>query len=355
MAEPKRVFIQGRSWVRYHVEITKGHIPEPERKYVTPVPKDNGDYEGLEWYSPMDVYRNAEEESKNTKEKKGLPYHRFMNLYLEDQSAVEAFFTEYGPLGITPPDYESPWGPHSSWHDRLLSWGKDSETGEVLGEPLEAIAQVQEEMRVTINLYGKLQEWNALGEAIEKAKEKVKAGSLVKREHSQKEIKELKENRQTVFGEIEYLVARLDSILNVPRKANSPIDALRFALTREEVRNNPDPAALLVPYARSLVEIVINSHLVEVRPCMDGMKMSYSFPSLLSAFWLMFYLDITGGKKVRRCPACGDFFTAMREDNDYCKPECGKRAGERRRYARKVEARKANGTYRPPGRPKKDQ
>lgn len=59
---------------------------------------------------------------------------------------------------------------------------------------------------------------------------------------------------------------------------------------------------------------------------------SWEYDSLLSAMYLMLFLDFLQGRKIRKCgnSLCGRFFKANRDDQKYCSPECQNRAKVRR-------------------------
>ena len=108
--------------------------------------------------------------------------------------------------------------------------------------------------------------------------------------------------------------------------------------------------------AVDVLETVINAHLRHVAPKLivgsisewqemrelgtvlpPSVNFSWEFDSLLSAMYLMLFLDLTQGKKLRKCAHiyCGRFFIANRDDTKYCSPQCQNRARIRRFTLRK--------------------
>lgn len=113
----------------------------------------------------------------------------------------------------------------------------------------------------------------------------------------------------------------------------------------------PDDSVFL--QAADVLETIIRPHLRRVRPTLIAgtfeeyatyqaqgllgerpfsLAFGWEFGSLLSTLYLMLFLDLTGGKLLRRCsnPLCGRFFVAARANNQYCSTVCQNRAKQQR-------------------------
>jgi hypothetical protein len=83
---------------------------------------------------------------------------------------------------------------------------------------------------------------------------------------------------------------------------------------------------------------VLNSLLVDASPYVhiseDGnLERSYQCSKLLTAMYLMFYLDLTGGSIIRKCQSngCPEYFrTGAQSASKYCSERCANRASTRR-------------------------
>jgi hypothetical protein len=83
---------------------------------------------------------------------------------------------------------------------------------------------------------------------------------------------------------------------------------------------------------------VLNGSLVDASPYVriseDGsLERSYQCHNLLTAMYLMFYLDLTGGSTIKKCQSsgCPEFFrTGAQSDSKYCSERCASRAATRR-------------------------
>ncbi|HHV62222.1 MAG TPA: hypothetical protein GXX51_06250 [Firmicutes bacterium] len=193
----------------------------------------------------------------------------------------------------------------------------DAITGYYLGEPLSAIEESQREMKLTLDLYNCLR------------------------------------NKKKMSMPLEDMVNQLDSLLNQPRKVNDPLNPVSFAIFRELAKQNPNQAEGTIEWGTDLVELNFARHLAGVRPFLSLKENAivWRYDSLLSCFWLQMFLDLTGRKKVYCCPACGLYFIAIKRNQVYCSDLCRERMKKRRQRAREREEKKAQGLYRPPGRP----
>jgi hypothetical protein len=83
---------------------------------------------------------------------------------------------------------------------------------------------------------------------------------------------------------------------------------------------------------------ILNSLLVDASPYVhiseDGnLERSYQCSKLLTAMYLMFYLDLTGGSIIRKCQSngCPEYFrTGAQSASKYCSERCANRASTRR-------------------------
>jgi hypothetical protein len=83
---------------------------------------------------------------------------------------------------------------------------------------------------------------------------------------------------------------------------------------------------------------VLNGSLVDASPFVrvseDGaLERSYQCPNLLTAMYLMYYLDVTGGSTIKKCESIGCpkyFRTGAQGDSKYCSERCANRASTRR-------------------------
>lgn len=57
-------------------------------------------------------------------------------------------------------------------------------------------------------------------------------------------------------------------------------------------------------------------------------------PSLLASFALMLLHDLTGGRHIRRCDACGHVFAAAAYQKRYCSDTCRERLNKQRYRAK---------------------
>lgn len=73
----------------------------------------------------------------------------------------------------------------------------------------------------------------------------------------------------------------------------------------------------------------------------EELKMQWQFSSLLSALYLMVYLDWTKGLSMQHCanPKCGDFFIPVKVTTKFCSLRC-QQATKQQRYRDKVNQRK---------------
>jgi len=82
----------------------------------------------------------------------------------------------------------------------------------------------------------------------------------------------------------------------------------------------------------------LNWSLVDASPFVhvakDGsLERSYQCPNLLTAMYLMFYLDLTGGSTIKKCQSsgCPEYFrTGAQSESKYCSERCASRAATRR-------------------------
>jgi len=82
----------------------------------------------------------------------------------------------------------------------------------------------------------------------------------------------------------------------------------------------------------------LNGSLVDASPFVhvakDGnLERSYQCHNLLTAMYLMFYLDLTGGSTIKKCQSsgCPEYFrTGAQSESKYCSERCASRAATRR-------------------------
>ncbi|MDP2898367.1 MAG: hypothetical protein Q8Q12_17655 [bacterium] len=76
---------------------------------------------------------------------------------------------------------------------------------------------------------------------------------------------------------------------------------------------------------------------------------SWFYPSLLSAYYMMLYLDVIEGRLIRECPRCRELFVSDLEGKAYCSSDCQTYAKLKRSRKRQREKEKAqmapNGVY----------
>ena len=95
-------------------------------------------------------------------------------------------------------------------------------------------------------------------------------------------------------------------------------------------------------YAMKLIRVIVDGHLQNIAPVLNcgGLKPSFKgtwkVPNLISAMYLMLYMDMVGGKVVRRCnnETCNHFFSSNDKRKIYCSPECTS-AQTQREYRRR--------------------
>jgi hypothetical protein len=103
-----------------------------------------------------------------------------------------------------------------------------------------------------------------------------------------------------------------------------------------EVELENFPSGELLP-AREVSAGALNTHLSGVSPYAylgeDGtLQRAWRCPSLLQAMYFMLYLDLTGGRSVRKCGSagCGKYYLAgLHSRSKYCSARCANRASTR--------------------------
>ncbi|WP_334109818.1 hypothetical protein [Thermodesulfitimonas autotrophica] len=71
-----------------------------------------------------------------------------------------------------------------------------------------------------------------------------------------------------------------------------------------------------------------------INPETNKWEFGWNIDSLISAFYLMLFLDLTGHRKARICAKCRRPFIAERDDNVYCSQRCQEAAKQSRRRRR---------------------
>jgi hypothetical protein len=97
---------------------------------------------------------------------------------------------------------------------------------------------------------------------------------------------------------------------------------------------------ILLMSAKNYLEVVFNMILEDVRPKLkigEQPIWQWNFTSLLSAMYLMLFLDFTGSNLPRQClnKSCNNFFKPARDSNVYCRQECQENAKVQRYRDRK--------------------
>lgn len=108
-------------------------------------------------------------------------------------------------------------------------------------------------------------------------------------------------------------------------------------ILREKKKGDLDHADQALLY-KIITAVKRNAQNISPRPKYDvnkrAMIASWEVPSLLSAYYLMLYLDLVSSRNAKICQndRCNRPFIAEREDNIYCGPLCKDAAKKRRRY-----------------------
>ena len=103
---------------------------------------------------------------------------------------------------------------------------------------------------------------------------------------------------------------------------------------------------IIYKYAMKLIGSIVNERLQNIAPILncDGLKASFKgtwkVPNLISAMYLMLYMDIVEGKIVRRCKneTCEHYFSSNDKRKIYCSPECAG-AQTQRAYRRRKKSK----------------
>lgn len=311
-----------------------------------------------ELYEPFKAYEESEEkkttEEKETAEKRAKrktagPHIEFLGLDVEDEFSILEFISKYGFLGIAnPPGVSSP-----------------SSYGGVLKRGEESISDIREAHRVyrsIASLWSSIFQYERVEREINLTFSRM-AGTrnIQDREGYKKRVQELREEKTAIEGEIHVLLNNLHfpAHLEAITSKASPDHLLRsktgeIAYIRQSLEYTEDGLILksLIDRARLTVSSCVNLYLEDVAPAIDDKgKINWRFNTLLSAFYLMLFLDNTKGNHIRQCQYrhCRKFFRSSDPREKYHDPKCENAEAQARYRDRK----RGGPTGKRTGRPKK--
>jgi hypothetical protein len=93
----------------------------------------------------------------------------------------------------------------------------------------------------------------------------------------------------------------------------------------------------IVDAAARFVELRVNTRLLGASPCIvarEGLERTWRCKDLISALYMMLFLDLDHNRRLVRCPGCGAFFQDAKQNVVFCSSRCETRMRVRKWWRR---------------------